>query len=315
MHIDDEMTNEALVKFYQGASGKEEQSSIVGVLYDKNIKLVKKIASRYSRYETFDDLVQEGYFGIKCAADMYDENQGATFATYAFTWLKQTMLRYIANSGSVIRQSTNKHYSVLKLSRVITDFVMEIGREPSDRELCSLLGINQVQLSQIRKDKVLLRVRSLDEPLVEEDGFFTLGDTVADDRDDLNDIITIQDNERLRLILWDEINVSLSETEEEVIKKRFQECKTLKEVGIDMGITTESVRVIEAHAMRKLRKDKVIMQYRDDYISHAYCGTGLQSFLNTGTSSTERTAIDLIYEKGLDDYIRHQEIEENKNHI
>ena len=301
-------SNEVLVARYQTESDHVLKNEILGILYQNNLNMIKKIANRYVSYVDFDDLMQEAYFGLRVAADMYAQDQGTKFMTYAVIWLKQSMRRYIDNYGSSVRLPAHKHNSVYKLDKIANAFSMEFGREPSDQELCSLLDIGKDKLERLKKDKTRLRIRSLDAPIAQEDDSCTLGDTIADGHDYTDEVIEIHDNERLRLVIWDEVNARLSEREENVIIKRFKCNMTLNEIGFDMGITPEGVRCIQAQAMRKLRQSNIIKQYNEDIISRAYIGTGLASFHRNGTSATEKTAI-TMYEKGLDAYIRYIEKE------
>ncbi len=298
-------SNETLVALYQAESDQGAKSELLGRLYQDNINLVKKIASIYAAYADFDDLTQEGFFGFKIACDMYDADKESSFTNYAVIWLKQVMRRYIDNNGSSVRFPVNKHQAVFKLNKIINQYYIQFGREPSDKELCYLLDVSPKTLKQLKLDNAKIKIRSLDALISSDDDSYTLGDTIADDRDDMGDVIEIEYNERLSLVLWDEVS-KLSPREEEVILKRFKEEKTLDQVGTDLGITAEGVRIIQRKAMQKLRRSKIIKQYREDVLSHAYIGTGLTSFRNTGTSSTEKTAL-MLYQRGLDKYIQYLE--------
>ena len=299
-----EEPNEVIVKRYQAESNKAEKTALLGALYQDNINLIKKIASKYCAYVDFDDLVQEGFFGLKIAADMFDPEQGIAFSTYAVIWLRQSMRRYIENCGSSVRFPAKTHQSIYKLDKIITWYKMEFDREPSDVELCVLLEVNRDVLKKIKLNKYKIKIRSLDETLPGEDTSYTLGDIVPDSNNQIDDVIEVEYNEKLALALWDEVNAILSPQEESIIIKRFKDNMTLDQVGSEMGITKEGVRKHQAQAMRKLRQSNIIRQYREDFISRAYIGTGLTSFRNTGTSATEKTAL-LMYEKGLDAYIRY----------
>lgn len=301
------LSNEELVERYQNETDAAVKTELLGTLYNDNIQLIRKIANRYSRYseyDCFDDLVQEGYFAIMHAADMYDPEQGA-FSTYAVIWLRQTFRRYIDTCGNGLRIPSNRRTTIFKLQKLINKHLMEFNREPSDAELCKLLDIDERQLERLRYDNTLLRLRSIDETITGESDSITVGETVADDRDDMNDIIEVDYNDRLKLILWDEV-ATLTKREEETVVLKFRDCMTYTEIGSNMGITSEAVRHLEANAMRKLRKSQRLKQYREDVISHAYSGSGLQNFLNTGTSSTEKAAI-MLYEKGLNRYMQQLE--------
>jgi RNA polymerase primary sigma factor len=266
------------------------------------LNLVKKIAARYTAYADFDDLIQEGYFGLMVAADMYEADQGTCFASYACIWLKQSMKRYIDNCGSCIRVPTHRNGNIIKLTKIINNYLMEFGQEPTDKELCCLLGVTQDILDKLKVDKLRLDIRSLDDTLPSEDGSLTLGDTIADDRDDIGNVVEIEYNERLSLVLWDEV-AKIGELESDVLRERYIHNQTMQEAADRLGITTQDVRTAEARAFRNLRKNGRIRQYRDDIISsRAYSGSGLNAFLHTNTSSTERVAIDII-DHGIDKYM------------
>lgn len=297
------MQNEELVYQYQEAQGDDSKTEILGKLYKQNEGLIRKIAGRFSSYDDIDDLMQEGFFGLRTAADLYDPDRGANFASYAYQWIRQIMRRYVDNCGSSVRIPVHRRDSVYRYSRIVSEFEKSFGRGPSDQELMKLLDIDRYKLDQLKADNLSFRIKSLDEKIPGTEGSeITLQDTIADCNDDIENIIEIVDNERLALVLWEEV-AELSDNEEQVIIKRFKDLLTLKETGEALGISTEKARLIQSKALGKLRKSQRLKIYKDDYISsRAYHG-GLGSFNLTHTSITEKIALDL-YEKGLSSYIR-----------
>lgn len=83
----------------------------------------------------------------------------------------------------------------------------------------------------------------------------------------------------------EEALTTLTEREEEIIRYRFQECKTLREVAKTYNLTVERIRQIEAKALRKLRHpdrvNKIVTVSRDEYKRLEIKYSELQSAYNT----------------------------------
>lgn len=71
-----------------------------------NLRLVVSVAKRY-RYQklNFHDLIQEGTFGLVKAAERFDPERGFKFSTYATWWIKQSIMRGIADQVCPCRQA------------------------------------------------------------------------------------------------------------------------------------------------------------------------------------------------------------------
>lgn len=128
----------------------------------------------------------------------------------------------------------------------------------------------------------------------EEEGI-TLGDTIADPQDQF-----AQTEERIYTRqLHEDIEKSLEQIPDknaEVIRSRYFDGKTLAQIGEAHGVSIETIRQRERQALRELRgpKGKRLQAYREDILSGAYRGSGLSRYRDTGTSSTEYTAMKLI---------------------
>ena len=56
---------------------------------------------------------------------------------------------------------------------------------------------------------------------------------------------------------------SLSEEEQEIIRRRFQLKETYRAIGENLGITTDKSRYICSKALRKLRRPEFVKMYRE----------------------------------------------------
>lgn len=65
-------------------------------------------------------------------------------------------------------------------------------------------------------------------------------------------------------------DIKLTERESQIIKMRFGigafDAMTLEQVGAHFGVTRERVRQIEAKALNKLRRSKVMQSLKEDYL-------------------------------------------------
>ncbi len=69
----------------------------------------------------------------------------------------------------------------------------------------------------------------------------------------------------LEIDVRDMLNI-LPERYKSVIIKRFYESKTLKAIGIDLGVTQERIRQMQAKALRILRKRENALPIKDYYL-------------------------------------------------
>lgn len=77
----------------------------------------------------------------------------------------------------------------------------------------------------------------------------------------------------------------------DVIKKRFYDGKALGEIAAEKGRSVERIRKLEALGLQQLRKSEYACNLYPFYEFDFYCGTGLQTFRNTGFSVQERYLI------------------------
>ena len=295
------LTNEEIVEQYQQAQEAERMSYLLK-LYEQNRDLIAYVAQKYKGYADLDDLLQEGFFGMKAAADAYDQDQGS-FSTYAVVWLKQAMRRYIDNNQTVVRFPVYIRDRVFKYRQIREKYIEKYGKIPTDYEMMRLLHVSAEQYRNITKTDDMLRIRSTEEVISADDDAYTLGDTLADPdaEERFEKVIEIEDNKLLHDLLWDADY--LTDQERLVIKERYQDQKILEEIGSEISVSKEAVRKIEAKALRKYRRDQRIQKYKDDFVSaRAYRSTGLTSFMNSGTSATEKTAME-IYETEMNRYL------------
>ncbi len=286
------MTNEEIVKQIQSSGSSAE---LMAKLTEQLSGLVMKIAYHYSSWAELDDLIQESYFGVIEAVNAFDESQGASFATFAAYWIKATLRRYCENNGRTIRVPAGRIAKAADYKKRITDFAAINGKLPTLEEAAAWLGWPVKEVIQAQIDTVKgANAVSLSTPITDNDEDITLEDTLTAPGDAIEDATERIYQEELRELLWPIVD-DLPGREGVVMRKRYQEGKTLTAIGEELGVSAEQIRRLEGQAIKRLQSGKKRKKLLDisGYYDMGLKGSGFFAFKNTGESSTERAAIKL----------------------
>lgn len=245
-----------------GRQIREEKSEIAKrKLVQANLRLVVSIAKRYAGQGVlFMDLVQEGSIGLIRAAEKFDYRKNFKFSTYATWWIKQSIIRAIANHSRSIRIPVHMADKIRKYKHAYSLLSCKFKREPTESELATYMNLPLAKLRKI-KQSIILEPISLETSVTDD---LCIGDYLVD-----KSLNTPEEQTKYLLMKKNmpKLFQILTDREKRVILSRFgmdsEKPKTLAELGLAMGYSKERIRQIEEGAILKMRNNAKTRHMRD----------------------------------------------------
>ena len=190
-----------LTKKREGELMKLARAGDVEAMHDlvsANLRFVVSIAKDYSGYGlSFNELISEGNVGLLEAVKRFDETRGFKFITYAVWWIRQGILKALAEQSKAARPPMSQVNDLQKVEKRAGHLTQLLGREPTLEEVAENAEIsvdrarNAIQVGQrdvsfdtpiyAGEEDTLLSVYVDDDVVLEDEDF---------DRDQLNETLS-----------------------------------------------------------------------------------------------------------------------------
>ena len=226
-------------------------------LVTANLRFVISYVKKYQGHGLdLSELVAIGNEGLLKAVRKFDPEHGVKFISYAVWWVRQAVLKALAEQTRSVRIPLNQNSALIKMSRAETFLSQELGREPTDNEIATALNDS---VENIRSARRMTHAElSLDAPVERSDkGSGTMGERFAGGAG--GDIEERTDATLMREFVDKIFERYLTPRERKILYLYYgleegSEALTLERIGELLGVTRERIRQIRERAFEKLRE-------------------------------------------------------------
>lgn len=228
------------------------------------MRLAISMASKFRRYGApMNDLIQEASLGLMKAADKFDPDRGVRFSTYAVWWIKASIQDYVMRNWSMVRTgSTSSQKSLFfNMKRVMARLEREASARGETLDAYQLRHLVAQEIGVPLHDVEMMEGRlsgsdlSLNATQSADDEGREWIEALEDESEQADEVVARRkDRTRLREWLVDAMN-ALSDRERYILTERKlrEEPRTLENLGLELNLSKERIRQIEAAAYGKLR--------------------------------------------------------------
>lgn len=244
------LSREDEVEYFKRAKAGDEAAR--QALVYANLRFVVSIARAYKEYGlSLVELVSEGNVGLMEAVKRFDETRGFKFITYAVWWIRQAILKALAEQGKIARPPMSQINDWQKIEKESNALAQVLGRAPTFEEIVARVDIsadrtrNALEVSQ--------QDVSLDAPAFPNEETSLAQVFVAEQEGVDIGYERTQMAERVASCL-----AVLDPRESQVVRAYFglenTQPRTLEEIGDTLGVTRERVRQLRNRALEKMRR-------------------------------------------------------------
>jgi RNA polymerase sigma-B factor len=220
-------------------------------LVQRFLPFARDLALRY-RYtdEPVDDLLQIASLGLLKAIDRYEPERGSKFTSYAAPTILGELKRHFRDRGWALRVPRELQERVLAVGRARELVSKRLGRTPTVSAVAEELGFTTEQVLEATEAARSYQATSLDVPASREEP----------DGGSLIDMIGTEDVS-LGLVESRDALASewsaLADIEREVVRLRFVEDLTQREIGRRVGYSQMHVSRILRRALSRLETSAI----------------------------------------------------------
>lgn len=212
-----------------------------------NMPVARSVAARFrGRGLDEQDLEQVAFLALTRAARAFDPAQGHGFLAFAVPTIRGELKKHFRDNGWTVRPPRRVQELQGRIRPAREHLAQELGREPQDEELADRLVEPADAVRAAQRAEGCFTPSSLDQP-VDEEASTPLGEVLPGDTRE-------KDAAEARLVLAPAIG-HLGERAREILRLRFFEDRTQREIADEIGVTQMHVSRLISGILTDLRED------------------------------------------------------------
>ena len=210
-----------------------------------NMSVAQAIAGRYrSRGISLDDLQQIACLGLVKAANGFDPSLEKDFLSYAVPTIRGEVKRHFRDLGWTVRPPRRIQELQARINAASDDTTQSLGGDARPSEIAARLGVDVSEVIEALTCNGF-NPMSFDVPVGEPGSAATLGDLLASGGNDYDGVENA--------IVLREAFGSLSSRDLLILKRRFCDDRTQREIGDEIGLSQMQVSRVLTRILTRLR--------------------------------------------------------------
>lgn len=235
--------SEALLEQYAHTRDPALREQIV----EANLYIAQIVARRFSgRGVDYDDLYQVASLALFKAVDRYEPDKGVKFVSFVTPTMAGEVKNYFRDRSRAIRLPRKgvELAQALKLTR--SSLEQELGRSPKLDELAQAMNLSEDEVAEALELSNAMSVSSLDAQIAEDEENAPLSRFLGFDDPGF---ASFEQSDMLQRAMC-----ALDERQQTVIRARFFENRSQRDLAAELGVSQMTVSRIERQALEKLRE-------------------------------------------------------------
>lgn len=219
---------------------------------NSNLRFVVSVAKQYQGQGlTLAELISAGYEGLLRATDDFDETRGFKFISYAVYWIRQRILKAIAEESRTVRLPLNSISQFNKFKKIFNSLEQKNNGLILTQEIAEKLDVDEKKVLKIMALPTSKAI-SIDAPLG-DDTETTILDLITSTNPTIEETIEQETQEKEVAFILSKILTPAEDIKKQILIDRFFKNMSLIEIAEKHNKSEKQILIIYQKIIRKIK--------------------------------------------------------------